>query len=386
MQLLATNIKITKMTEAINKFTTVFHQMHLDAGAKMVVFADYDMPVSYPLGVRKEHLHVREQAGLFDVSHMGQIKLVGKNAKTALESLVPVDIVDLPLMKQRYSLFTNDKGGVLDDLMVTNIGDDTLLLVVNAGCKQADFAHLQNSIGTECEVQVMEDYALLAIQGPKAGVVLGAVAPDSAEMTFMTAKALMIDGIECLATRSGYSGEDGFEISVHNKHAEQLATRLLENEAVEWIGLGARDSLRLEAGLSLYGHELDTEHTPVESSLVWALSRARRTGGSRAGGYPGADIVMTHIDEGADQKIVGLQPEGRAPVRDGVVIVDDSARVIGKVTSGGFGPTTGKPIAIARINTDVSEFGRKHFAIVREKKVAVEVVKLPFVKQNYYRG
>jgi len=374
------------MTETINEFTTVFYQMHIDAGAKMMSFAGYDMPVSYPLGVKKEHLHTREKAGLFDVSHMGQVKLIGENAKKALESLVPVDIIDLPLMKQRYAMFTNDKGGVLDDLMVTNIGNDSLLLVVNAGCKQADFAYLQNAIGNECEVKVLEDYALLALQGPQAGDVLAALAPESSEMTFMTAKTLIIDGIEYLATRSGYSGEDGFEISVHNDQAQQLAKRLLAHEAVEWIGLGARDSLRLEAGLSLYGHELDTEHTPVESSLVWALSKARRSDGFRTGGYPGAMSIMSHIDNGVAQKIVGLQPEGRAPVRDGVVIVDGEDNVVGKVTSGGFGPTTGKPIAIARVESAVSDGTKKLFAMVREKKLAVEVVKLPFVKPNYYRG
>lgn len=383
-------MKINKMgfamTETINEFTTAFYQMHIDAGAKMVPFAGYDMPVSYPLGVKKEHLHTRKKAGLFDVSHMGQVKLIGENAKKALETIVPVDIIDLPLMKQRYALFTNDRGGVLDDLMVTNIGNDSLLLVVNAGCKQADFSYLQNTIGNECEVKVLEDYALLALQGPQAGEVLEALTPESREMTFMTAKALIIDGIECLATRSGYSGEDGFEISVHNDHAQKLAKRLLEHEAVEWIGLGARDSLRLEAGLSLYGHELDTEHTPVESSLVWALSKVRRSDGSRAGGYPGATTIMNHIDNGVAQKIVGLQPEGRAPVRDGVVIVDDEDNVIGKVTSGGFGPTTGKPIVIARIESAMTDGTKKLFAIVREKKLAVEVVKLPFVKPNYYRG
>ncbi|MCS5591169.1 MAG: glycine cleavage system aminomethyltransferase GcvT [Gammaproteobacteria bacterium] len=374
------------MTETINKFTTAFHQMHLDAGAKMVSFAGYDMPVSYPLGVKKEHLHTREQAGLFDVSHMGQVKLIGKNAKKALESLVPIDVLDLGEMKQRYALFTNDNGGVLDDLMVTNLGDGGLFLVVNAGCKDADFSLLQSSIGNDCEVKVLEDYALLALQGPRAGEILAALVPESSEMTFMTAKVLIIDGVECLVTRSGYSGEDGFEISVHNHQAEQLAKCLLAHEAVEWIGLGARDSLRLEAGLSLYGHELDTEHSPVESSLVWALSKVRRSGGTRAGGYPGAEIIMGHIENGVAQKIVGLQPEGRAPVRDGTQIVDEQDNVIGKVTSGGFGPTTGKPIVIARINAELSDSATKLFAIVRDKKIAVEVVKLPFVKQNYYRG
>ena len=365
---------------------TPLHALHRELGARMVPFAGYEMPVQYPDGIIAEHNHTRTAVGLFDVSHMGQVKLIGENAKKALESLVPVDIIDLPLMKQRYALFTNDNGGVLDDLMVTNIGNDCLLLVVNAGCKQADFAHLQNSIGNECEIKILEDYALLALQGPQAGEVLAALAPESREMTFMTAKVLIIEGIECLATRSGYSGEDGFEISVRNDQAQQLAKCLLAHEAVEWVGLGARDSLRLEAGLSLYGHELDTEHSPVESSLVWALSKVRRSGGMRAGGYPGAMTVMNHIDEGVTQKIVGLQPEGRAPVRDGALIVDDEDNVVGKVTSGGFGPTTGKPIVIARIESALSGGTKKLFAIVREKKLAVEVVKLPFVKHNYYRG
>ena len=372
--------------EDINKTTTQLFQMHIDAGAKMVPFAGYQMPVSYPLGVKKEHLHTREKAGLFDVSHMGQVKLTGKNSKKALESLVPVDIVDLGVMKQRYALFTNDCGGVVDDLMVTNLGDDTLLLVVNAACKQADFAHLENSIGHDCEVKALEDYALLALQGPRAHEVLAILAPESREMIFMTAKLLVIDGIKCLTTRSGYSGEDGFEISVHNNHVEQLAKSLLTHEAVEWIGLGARDSLRLEAGLSLYGHELDTKHSPVESSLSWALSKVRRADGARAGGYPGAGVITNHLEHGVVQKIVGLRPEGRAPVRDGVIIVDEQDNAVGKVTSGGFGLTTGKPIVIARIKSVMSDGTKKLFAVSRKKKVLVKVVSLPFVKTNYYRG
>ena len=225
--------------------TTSLYQMHLDAGAKMVPFAGYEMPVSYPLGIKKEHIHTREKAGLFDVSHMGQIRLVGKNAKRALESLVPVDIIDLPLMKLRYALFTNKDGGVMDDLMVTNLGDEDLFLVVNAACKEADFEHLQNSIGVECKVEFLEDVALLALQGPKAHEVLAEITPSTSEMTFMTAKQLVINGIDCFITRSGYTGEDGFEISLPAKDAEDLAKLLLSNEEVEWVGLGARDSLRL---------------------------------------------------------------------------------------------------------------------------------------------
>jgi len=366
--------------------TTPLYQMHLDAGAKMVPFAGYEMPVSYPLGIKKEHIHTREKAGLFDVSHMGQIRLVGANSKKALESLVPVDIIDLPLMKLRYALFTNKSGGVMDDLMVTNLGDEDLFLVVNAACKDADYDHLQSTIGDDCKVEFLEDVALLALQGPKAHEVLSEIAPSTSEMTFMTARQLLINGMDCLITRSGYTGEDGFEISVPAKDAEELAKLLLSNTEVEWVGLGARDSLRLEAGLSLYGHELDNDHSPVESSLSWALSKARRTGGVREGNYLGADIIMSHLDEGVELKVVGLQPEGRMPVRDGALIEDELGNHVGQVTSGGFGPSINRPIAIARLKMHYIETYSKLFALVRDKKIEVEIVDLPFVKQNYYRG
>ena len=366
--------------------TTPLHQMHLDAGAKMVPFAGYDMPVSYPLGIKKEHNHTREKAGLFDVSHMGQIRLGGANAKKALESIVPVDIIDLPLMKLRYALFTNKSGGVMDDLMVTNLGDEDLFLVVNAGCKNADFAHLQSTIGDDCKVEFLEDVALLALQGPLAHKVLSEISPSISEMIFMTAKQVVINGIECLVTRSGYTGEDGFEISLAAKDSEELAKLLLSNIEVEWVGLGARDSLRLEAGLSLYGHELDIYHSPVESSLGWALSKVRRTGGEREGNYLGFETIMKHINEGSESKVVGLQPQGRMPVRDGAMIEDELGNNVGKVTSGGFGPSINRPIAIARLKKSYIEKNSKLFALVRDKKIAVEIVSLPFVKQNYYRG
>ena len=366
--------------------TTPLHQMHLDAGAKMVPFAGYDMPVSYPLGIKKEHNHTREKAGLFDVSHMGQIRLGGVNAKKALESIVPVDIIDLPLMKLRYALFTNKSGGVMDDLMVTNLGDEDLFLVVNAGCKNADFAHLQRTIGDDCKVEFLEDVALLALQGPLAHKVLSEISPSISEMIFMTAKQVVINGIECLITRSGYTGEDGFEISLAAKDSEKLAKLLLSNIEVEWVGLGARDSLRLEAGLSLYGHELDIHHSPVESSLGWALSKVRRTGGEREGNYLGFETIMRHINEGSESKVVGLQPQGRMPVRDGAMIEDELGNNVGKVTSGGFGPSINRPIAIARLKKSYIEKNSKLFALVRDKKIAVEIVSLPFVKQNYYRG
>ena len=365
---------------------TPFHQMHVDAGAKMVPFAGYEMPVSYPLGIKKEHNQTRERAGLFDVSHMGQIRLSGEHAMSALESLVPVDIIDLPLMKTRYALFTNENGGVLDDLMVTNLGDNTLFLVVNAACKYDDYEHLKRHLGSSCELDLHDDLALLALQGPKANKVLSELAPSVKEMTFMTAKQVMINEIDCFITRSGYTGEDGFEISVSNQDAESLADILLSSEEVEWIGLGARDSLRLEAGLSLYGHELDTNHSPVESSLNWALSKVRRLGEEREGNYLGDNIILKQLENGSDTKVVGLLPEGRMPVRDGAIIQDENGTQVGYVTSGGFGPTLNKPISIARLETKVSNSQSKLFALVREKKIAVEIIKLPFVKHNYYRG
>jgi aminomethyltransferase len=270
--------------------------------------------------------------------------------------------------------------------MVTNLGDDSLFLVVNAACKEADLEHLLNNIGVECKVEFLEDVALLALQGPKAHEVLAEIAPSTSEMTFMTAKQLVINGIDCFITRSGYTGEDGFEISLLAKDAEELAKLLLSNVEVEWVGLGARDSLRLEAGLSLYGHELDNDHSPVESSLNWALSKVRRTGGEREGNYLGDNIIMTHLNEGSESKVVGLQPEGRMPVRDGALIEDELGNEAGQVTSGGFGPSINRPIAIARIKKNYIENQSKLFALVRDKKIAVEIVKLPFIKQNYYRG
>ena len=366
--------------------TTPFHKMHVDAGAKMVPFAGYEMPVSYPLGIKKEHNHTRERAGLFDVSHMGQIRLSGEHAMSALESLVPVDIIDLPLMRTRYALFTTENGGVLDDLMVTNLGDNDLFLVVNAACKEADYDHLKNHLGASCEIEFYDDLALLALQGPKAAMVLSEFVPSVKEMTFMTAKQTMLNDIDCFITRSGYTGEDGYEISVSAKDAESLASSLLSSEEVEWVGLGARDSLRLEAGLSLYGHELDISHSPVESSLNWALSKARRLGGEREGNYLGSKVIMNQIENGSDTKVVGLIPEGRMPVRDGAIIQDENGNQVGYVTSGGFGPTLNKPISIARLETKFTNSHSKIFALVREKKIAVEIVKLPFVKHNYYRG
>ena len=366
---------------------TPLHALHLELGARMVPFAGYDMPVQYPLGVMKEHLHTREQAGLFDVSHMGQILLTGAGAAKALETLVPVDIIDLPVGMQRYAMFTNEQGGILDDLMVANLGNDRLFLVVNAACKAQDLAHLRKHLGAHCEIQpLFEERALLALQGPAAVTVLQRLAPDVAKMTFMQFEPVTLLGAACYVSRSGYTGEDGFEISVPTAHAEKLARALLAKPEVEAIGLGARDSLRLEAGLCLYGHDMNEKTTPIEASLLWAISKARRTDGPRAGGFPGADTIFTQQQQGVARKRVGLLPQERTPVREGAEVVDAQGNVIGTVCSGGFGPTLGAPLAMAYLDSAFTPIDTEVWAIVRGKRVPMKVSKLPFVVQRYYRG
>ncbi|NNJ17307.1 glycine cleavage system aminomethyltransferase GcvT [Pseudomonas putida CSV86] len=366
---------------------TPLHALHLELGARMVPFAGYDMPVQYPLGVMKEHLHTREQAGLFDVSHMGQIRLRGANAAKALESLVPVDIIDLPVGMQRYAMFTNQQGGILDDLMVANLGDGELFLVVNAACKDQDLAHLRQHIGDQCEIEpLFEERALLALQGPAAVKVLERLAPQVAKMTFMQFAPVQLLGEDCYVSRSGYTGEDGYEISVPADQAETLARRLLDEPEVAAIGLGARDSLRLEAGLCLYGHDMNSTTTPVEASLLWAVSKARRADGTRAGGFPGAARVFAQEQEGVARKRVGLLPQERTPVREGAEIVDEAGEVIGQVCSGGFGPTLGAPVAMGYLDSARSALDSQVWAIVRGKRVPMKVSRMPFVAQRYYRG
>lgn len=363
---------------------TPLHALHVELGARMVPFAGYDMPVQYKLGLIKEHTHTREQAGLFDVSHMGQVRLSGANPAAAMEKLVPVDVIGLEAGTQRYALFTNEDGGVLDDLMIANMGDH-LFVVVNAACKEQDIALMRAGLGDDVELEVL-DRALLALQGPAAAAVLARFAPDCASMIFMNATQLTIDGAECYVTRSGYSGEDGFEISIPNDAADRIARLLLAEPEVEAIGLGARDSLRLEAGLCLYGHDLDAETTPVESSLLWALSKPRRAGGERAGGYPGAEVIDRQRAEGVSRKRVGLRAQGRAPVREGAELVDAEGRQIGIVTSGSFGPTLGAPVAMGYVETAFAKVDTEVFAMVRGKPLAMTVSKMPFVPQRYYRG
>lgn len=365
---------------------TPCYNLHLEAGGKMVPFAGYEMPVQYSMGVKKEHLHTREQVGLFDVSHMGQLKLIGKNAAAALETLVPVDIIDLPKGKQRYALFTNDQGGILDDLMVSNLGDH-LFVVVNAGCKAQDIAHLQQHLPADVKIEVMPDRALLAIQGPKAGEVLKRLLPESADMVFMDSQQVNFDGAACIIGRAGYTGEDGFEISIPQADAERIARLLLAQSEVEWIGLGARDSLRLESGLCLYGHDIDETTTPVEASLLWAISKIRRTEGERAGGFPGAAVILDQIvTKNVNRKRIGMVGLGKAPVREGTELYNSNNEKIGVVTSGTAGPSKGAPIAMGYVETEYAILDNEIYADVRGKKLPMLIQRMPFVAQRYYRG
>ncbi|WP_370280676.1 glycine cleavage system aminomethyltransferase GcvT, partial [Pontibacterium sp.] len=336
--------------------------------------------------VKKEHLHTRDQAGLFDVSHMGQVKLTGANAAAALEKLVPVDIIDLPAGKQRYALFTSEDGGIMDDLMVTNYGD-WIYVVVNAACKDQDIAHMQANLGEGVELEVLDDRALVAVQGPTAAAAIARLAPEVADMVFMDSRQMKIDGVDCFVSRSGYTGEDGFEISIPTADADRLCRLFLEQPEIEAIGLGARDSLRLESGLCLYGNDIDTTTTPLEGSLIWAISKCRRADGERAGGFPGEEKILGQIaNKDWTRKRVGLLGEGRAPVREGTELFDADDNKIGVVTSGTFGPTVGKPVAMAYVETAFSALETVVFAEVRGKKLPMTVSRMPFIEQRYYRG
>ncbi len=367
------------------------HDLHVARGGKIVPFAGYEMPVQYAAGVLKEHLHTRTSAGLFDVSHMGQILLRPKSGKVedaarALERLVPQDILAVTPGRQRYAQFTNEAGGILDDLMVANFGDH-LFLVVNAACKIEDEAHLRKHLSDTCIIEPLPDRALIALQGPKAVDVLAKHAPTVAAMRFMDAGPHKVLGIDCFVSRSGYTGEDGFEISVPAKDVERLATTLLADPAVLPIGLGARDSLRLEAGLCLYGHDIDTATTPVEGALEWSVQKSRRTGGARAGGFPGADIILKEFETSASRRRVGLRAEGRAPVREGAALYasETSSDKIGTVTSGGFGPTLNAPVAMGYLPTALSTEGTVVFANVRCQRLPLRVAPMPFVPNGYKR-
>jgi aminomethyltransferase len=364
---------------------TPLHELHLELGAKMVPFAGYEMPVNYPGGIIAEHRHCRESAALFDVSHMGQLRLVGDDAAAALETLVPVDVIDLGIGKQRYALFTNAAGGIEDDLMIARRPAD-LFVVVNAACKDADTKHLMTNIGHRCQVIPLPDRALLALQGQHAVNALQRLAPGVEKLTFMTCGSFTIVGADCFVTRSGYTGEDGFEISVPAEAAVKLAKELLAQPEVKPAGLGARDTLRLEAGLCLYGHDINATTTPVEAGLTWAMQKVRRPGGARAGHYPGADKIAGQLTSGVQIKRVGLLGLERIPVREGAVIVDAQGHKLGHVTSGTLAPTVNQPIAMAYLAANHAIANHEVYAEVRGKRQPMRVTTMPFVPPGYYRG
>jgi aminomethyltransferase len=368
---------------------TPLHALHVRLGGRMVPFAGYDMPVQYSSGIIKEHVHTRTAAGLFDVSHMGQIALRPRSgriedAARALETLLPADILGLPAGRQRYTMLTNDAGGILDDLMVSNQGDH-LMLVVNAARKVFDEAHLRSHLSAACTVEPLLDRALVALQGPAAEAVLEALAPEVRALRFMDVRAITLLGATCLVSRSGYTGEDGFEISVPARSAEALWEALLRNSLVAPVGLGARDSLRLEAGLCLYGADLDETTTPVEAALDWTIGKARRPGGERAGGFRGAESILGQLAGGIARQRVGLRPEGRAPARAGARLFrnEDDAAPAGAVTSGGFAVSLNVPVAMGYVPPDAAVLGARVFTEIRGKRLGMIVSKLPFVPARY---
>lgn len=368
---------------------TPLNNLHRELGAKMVPFAGYEMPVQYPAGVMKEHLHTRDAAGLFDVSHMGQVILRGPDYETvasAFEKLVPVNAVDLGQGRQRYAMFTDDTGGILDDLMFANRGDH-MFVVVNAACADADIAHMRANLPETVTVEVIADRALIALQGPQAEAALAVIAPEVADMRFMDVAVIASDFGPLWVSRSGYTGEDGFEVSVEDARAVEFAKALLDDERVQPIGLGARDSLRLEGGLCLYGHDIDTGTTPVEADLSWAIQKARRNGSARAGGFPGAARILAELDSGAARKRVGLRPEGRAPMREGVVLyaAEEGGDPIGTITSGGFGPTVGGPVAMGYVPAELAKDGARVFGDLRGKRLPLTITALPFVAARFKR-
>lgn len=366
---------------------TPLHALHLELGARMVHFAGYSMPVQYPAGVMAEHHHTRSSAGLFDVSHMGQLRLVGPDAAAAFETLVPVDVIDLAPGKQRYGLLLTDEGTIIDDLMFVNRGGE-LFVIVNGACKAGDLAHIHERIGSRCQVVQMFDRGLLALQGPKAVDALKRILPGVEKLVFMTGAGFQWQDADLFVTRSGYTGEDGFEISVPGDSAEAFARELLAQPEVKPVGLGARNSLRLEAGLCLYGNDIDTTTTPVEAALTWAIQKVRRTGGARAGGFPGAERVLAQLDgrEAIARKRVGLVALERVPVREHVELQDAQGQRVGEVTSGLLAPTIDKPVAMAYVPPQLATLGTRLRAMVRGKPVPMEISAMPFVPNRYYRG
>lgn len=362
--------------------TTKLHALHLAQGAKMVPFAGYDMPIHYADGILAEHHHTRQSASLFDVSHMGIVRVRGADAISALEKLAPADLHAMRRMTMRYSFLTNDQGGIIDDLMITRETEDVIHLVINAARRDADIQHLRDHLVGDITLEVEDDYALVALQGPAAMRVLSVLDTRAQDIAFMTARELTLGGIDCHVSRSGYTGEDGYEIKIPGAVAQDFVSRLLEDDRVRLAGLGARDSLRLEACLLLYGSDIDTTTTPIEAGLLWAIQPRRR----REGGFPGAEIIQNQIAQGAARRLVGLIPDGRAPLRAGAELLDDSGQVIGRVTSGGFGPSVGGPVAMAYVDSAFAEVGTEISASVRKKIRACRVAKMPFARKKYARS
>ncbi len=377
-------IQLSADTALLN---TPLNALHIELGARMVPFAGYSMPVQYPMGLMAEHHHTRAEAGLFDVSHMGQLRLVGPDAAAAFESLMPVDVIDLPVGKQRYGLLLTDEGTIIDDLMFVNRGTD-IFVIVNGACKAGDIAHIQARIGSRCKVIPMPKRAVLSLQGPKAVDALSRMVPGVEKLVFMTGAAFEWQGADLFITRSGYTGEDGFEISVGNTVVDAFARALLAQAEVKPIGLGARNSLRLEAGLCLYGNDIDTTTTPIEAGLNWAIQKVRRTGGARAGGFPGATIVLGQLDgtHPLTRKRVGLIAQERVPVREHVELQSLQGVKIGEVTSGLLGPTANVPVAMGYVEAGNAAIGTVVHAMVRSKAVPMTVSAMPFVPNRYYRG
>ena len=375
------------MAQALKR--TPLYELHSELGAKLTEFAGYEMPVQYSLGILGEHQHTRTKAGLFDVSHMGQITLRGSSypeTALALEKVIPMDVLGLKVGRQRYGFLTTDGGGILDDLMFSN-REDHIFVVLNAACKDSDIVHLRTLLEPEISIEVIENRALIALQGPASETVLSEFNSQISAMKFMDIETLSIAGAECWISRSGYTGEDGFEISIPSSAAEAITRSILSKQEVEFVGLGARDSLRLEAGLCLYGHDIDEETTPVEASLTWAIQKARRTNGERANGFLGDEIITQQLDTGTYRKRVGFLPQTRAPMREGVEIyeTESSKEVIGKITSGGYGPTVGHPVAMGYINSEYVDSNDNLFGELRGKRVPVKIAKLPFVPLNFKR-